>query len=123
MSEKSLNFKLSKILDVASDEIEKKTEEISKKVASDVAKELQETSPKRASGGEYAKNWSSKSNNGGYVVYNKAPTYRLTHLLENGHIVKNKYGSYGRAKPQPHIANAAEKGQKEMVQMIKEIKL
>ena len=49
------------------------------------------------------------------VVYNKTK-YRLTHLLEKSHRVANKYGSYGKSTPQPHIEpaqkNAEEKFEK-----------
>lgn len=121
MSDINLNFKLSKILDEASEKIEKKSDEISKKVASDVAKELRETSPKRT--GEYAKNWSSKKTDGGYTVYNKGKTAHLTSLLENGHVSRNQFGTYVRVNGIPHIFPAYEKGKKEMEKLIKEIKL
>lgn len=42
------------------------------------------------------------------VVYNKEH-YRLTHLLENGHIIKNAYGTYGRTAPRPHVKPAYDK--------------
>ena len=41
------------------------------------------------------------------VVYSEKH-YRLTHLLENGHVIRNKYGTYGRASAIKHIAPAAE---------------
>lgn len=52
----------------------------------------------------YPKNWKFKKDpkTGGYVVYNE-DTYRLAHLLNNGHrlIVNGKY--IGSTKAQPHI--------------------
>lgn len=36
------------------------------------------------------------------IVYNKT-NYRLTHLLEHGHVVVNKKGIVGWASPIPHI--------------------
>ena len=72
-------------------------------------KELKATSPrsKRAKGGAYAKSWGyvkEKMPFGytSYVIRNRKH-YQLTHLLENGHMIKNQYGSYGRTKPIVHI--------------------
>ncbi len=76
--------------------------------AKETALELREKSPKRT--GVYAKNWSHKRYQGSgrwygsMIVYNKAPTYRLTHLLEKGHASRNG----GRVEPEPHIASAEE---------------
>ena len=37
------------------------------------------------------------------VVHNKTD-YQLTHLLENGHVIRNKKGDWGRTRPIKHIA-------------------
>lgn len=67
---------------------------------------LQSTSPKRT--GDYRASWDQQYKRGrnGYnlVVYSQAPEYRLTHLLEFGHQVRNKNGGpYGKARAIPHI--------------------
>ena len=36
------------------------------------------------------------------IVHVKKPHYRLAHLLEHGHVIKNKYGTYGRTKAFKH---------------------
>lgn len=60
-------------------------------------------------GKEYINNWTYKlekeKDNYIGVVYNQ-DHYRLTHLLEKGHLIKNKYGSYGYTAPREHIKPA-----------------
>lgn len=81
------------------------TNTAAKTVANEAANKLKNTSPKKT--GKYARAWKVKTEKGSanidkVVVYNKR--YQLTHLLENGHVVRNKKGTYGRAPAQPHIA-------------------
>lgn len=68
-------------------------------------------SPKRSHrrNNNYASTWaikpSSKTKNNkkyGAVVWNEK-NYRLTHLLENGHLIVNKKGGVGWASANPHI--------------------
>lgn len=70
-------------------------------VAKEATKKLKDESPKDS--GEYAKHWTYTVNTGrlttGAVVYGNAPTYRMAHLLENGHA---KRGG-GRTAPIVHI--------------------
>ena len=83
-----------------------------RKTGRETAKDLKNTSPKRT--GAYASSWSTKVTRSsgrliGVTVYNKEH-YQLTHLLENGHVIKNKKGEYGRTRPIKHIAPAEQKG-------------
>lgn len=84
-------------------------EEAIKSVAKETAKDLQQTSPVLT--GAYAKSWSSDSKPdagsgaGCMVVYNKAPNYRVAHLLEFGHATVNG----GFVSPRPHIKAAETK--------------
>lgn len=73
---------------------------------------IEENSPVDEDGekpGQYKKNWKvKKASRSGLllhesVVYNDKPTYRLTHLLENGHIAANGK----RVGKKPHIKSNA----------------
>lgn len=91
-------------------ELENYSDEIAEQVDNDVtevselaAEKLKETSPKNQ--GDYAKGWgvtvtNSKRGNKRVVVHNKKH-YRLTHILEKGHVNR---GGKGRTQAQPHIA-------------------
>ena len=61
---------------------------------------LRYTSPKRT--GAYRRGWTVSTTKGrntiSCVIHNKTH-YRLTHLLEHEHAVKNKYGSWGTYYP------------------------
>lgn len=75
-------------------------------------RQLKNTSPKgKGKGKRYANGWSVKSKQEGhlmsFIVYNKAKP-GLTHLLEYGHVIRNKKGTYGRTKPIKHIQPAEE---------------
>lgn len=79
--------------------IKETCEELAKNISQSVINEFDGT-------GAYAKSWTWKmveEKLGEYgVVYNKEH-YRLTHLLEHGHVIRNAYGTYGRTAPRPHI--------------------
>lgn len=79
--------------------------------AKETVKELNATSPKSPSGGDYAKSWAKKRDRKArgkwymsMTVYSKDPEYRLTHLLEHGHAKVNG----GRVEGKPHIRVAEE---------------
>ena len=92
------------------DEINKDVQESAKRGIQEVSKEsaqkLRNTSPKKT--GSYAKGWSTKKvSDMEIVVYNRTDA-PLTHLLENGHVIRNKKGTYGRVNGIKHIAPVEE---------------
>lgn len=97
-------------------DVQDAVDDAAKEAAELTAEHLQDTSPKREKGrgkGSYAKGWKVKkrydANLVSFVVYNgKSPG--LTHVLENGHVARNQYGTYGRVRAIPHIGKAADAG-------------
>lgn len=120
------------ILDDASKELKNKIKVVGEEVAKECVKQLKETSPKRTGNAEkgtknkyrpgaYARSWMySKQFNeitgsNEYTVYNDWH-YRLTHLLENGHV--NRDGS--RSRKFVHIAPANNKACKDYERKVEE---
>lgn len=87
--------------------------EKSAKEAADICtNQLRNTSPSgKGRKGHYASGWAVKEESSGrvasFTVYNKKKP-QLTHLLENGHVIRNKKGTYGRARAIKHIEPAEE---------------
>lgn len=110
----SVEVQMHKILDEFDDHIQDVTNAAIDRVSQQSATELRNTSPKRT--GAYARGWTKKKfmkrGINTVVVHNKE--YQLTHLLENGHIVRNKYGTYGRAPAIKHIKPVEEWAQSEL---------
>ena len=114
----TVDAQLSKIFDEYQETVREVTDKTYKEVSKEAADKLKATSPKRPGHGEYAADWASKKLKNGYVVYNKKH-YRLTHLLEKGHVVRNKYGTYGRAPAIVHIKPVEEWAINEALEQIR----
>lgn len=93
-----------------------------KKAVDTVAKEVNDTIKSHITfkqhTGKYVKSFRiKKTYEDGYKKVNtwyvKAPEYRLTHLLENGHAIRNG----GRAKAYPHIKYGEEIAEQRMVEL------
>lgn len=84
--------------------------------AKEAVDKLRNTSPKNT--GDYARGWRSKRQTDGSVVIHNATDYQLTHLLENGHVIKNKKGTYGRVNGIKHIEPVEQWANEEVVQRI-----
>lgn len=84
-------------------------------VAKESVAKLKSTSPRKS--GAYARGWRvKKDRDGSAIVHNTH--YQVTHLLENGHIIKNKKGTYGRTNGIKHIEPVEQWANGELVQRI-----
>lgn len=116
---------VNKILDKETTQVVKKTKKIVTEVSDKTVNKLKETSPKgKGKGsGQYAKSWKAKKTKEDamsieYCVH--AGKYQLTHLLENGHLIRNGTGrTFGFTQPKPHIKKAEEMAVEEIYKEIK----
>lgn len=124
---KSVTEQLQVILDQFAAEESAKIEKTFNSVAEETREEVGRNSPRAPGGGKYAAGWKVKKSSqrgrsnliGGVsvTIYNK-DHYRLTHLLEKGHVVRNQFGA-GKGKQrtaaQPHIKDAEEWGAEKLI--------
>lgn len=98
---KTVEFQIGVIFNEYENLTDEAVEKAARKAGRDAVQKLKNTSPKKS--GEYASGWATRKRGLGVIVYNrKAPG--LTHLLEYGHDIINKFGEYGRAPARVHIA-------------------
>lgn len=109
---RSLSTDVMKLLEGYVGDVDTIVEESAKEAAEICERQLKNTSPSGPGRkGHYKSGWAIKPENRGrlvsFIVYNKKKP-QLTHLLENGHVIRNKKGTYGRTHPIKHIAPAEE---------------
>lgn len=116
----TLTVQLDKILDSYSAEVSRVTSKAIDEVSKASVKKLKNESPQKT--GSYARGWRAKKQRvaGGIatVTVHNATDYQLTHLLENGHLIVNGKGTYGRTKPIKHIEPVEEWANSELVEII-----
>lgn len=101
----SITDQINGIFDEYSRDLKRKVNNAVDNVAKEGVQKLKSTSPKKT--GDYAKGWTikrdrSRSGINDVTIWN--PTdYRLTHLLENGHMIVNGKGTFGRTNGIKHI--------------------
>ncbi|MBR3279651.1 MAG: HK97 gp10 family phage protein [Lachnospiraceae bacterium] len=106
----SVAVQMKEVLDEYSKDVKDATNNAISKTSKESVQKLRNTSPKDT--GKYAKGWKIKKERGRdgietVTVHNKT-NYQLTHLLENGHVVRNAKGTYGRTNGIKHIAPVEE---------------
>lgn len=93
---------LADILDEYSDEVKEITRAEEDKAGNRTARELRSVSPKGRDG-KYASGWTKRRVDADTVVVHNSKAPGLAHLLEKGHVIRNKKGYFGRAPAHPHI--------------------
>lgn len=78
-----------------------------KEAAEEIAQEIRNKALSLWPGSDYPKNWTVSKEKGSYIVHNKK-TYRLAHLLNNGHRIIKNGRVVGEAKAKPHILSQEE---------------
>lgn len=104
----SIAVQMGKILDQYEEEVKKTTDASIEKVAKESVQKLKNTSPKGTPHRRrYAEGWRKKKVKGrkgiDEAIVHNATNYQLTHLLENGHVIRNAKGTYGRTNGIKHI--------------------
>lgn len=116
----SLLVNINKVLAQYTSDVNMTIQSVVDTTARDAAQKLRATSPRAPGGGDYAKSWAVKKERGRAVVYSRAPHYRLTHLLENGHDVVRNGKKVGHAEAQIHIKPVEEWTKEEFQKRLEE---
>ena len=96
-------------------EVKDKVEDAKNETAQQIKKEIAKDSPENRP--SYKKGWRIKRTSKRLIVHNKTD-YQLTHLLEYGHILKNKGRNVGETGVHPHIRPAEQRGIKDYLKKI-----
>lgn len=102
----SVTAQMKDLLDEVNKDVERSAKTNIQKVAKESVQKLKNTSPRKT--GSYASGWGTKREGEMDVIVHNRTDYQLTHLLENGHVIRNKKGTYGRTHGIKHIAPVEE---------------
>lgn len=96
----SVSAQMKELLDEVDENVKKSTEQNAKDCSKGSATALKSSSPRKS--GKYSSGWTTKKlGEADYIVYNREGWE--THILENGHAIVNKKGTYGRVPGIKHI--------------------
>lgn len=116
---------LTSVISQYSDDLIRDMPDLVKEAAQETVKELKSKAGSLFKGTKYHKSFKTKKKNGPngtttYTVY--STEYRLTHLLEHGHVIKNQTGKvYGMTAARPHWAPAEEAGIKSLEEKLSDV--
>lgn len=114
----TIEVDVSRLLEEYVKDVEEEVEKASSGVASALVNKLKKHSPTGRGMKHYKDGWKKKKvGKRGAVVYN-ANKPGLTHLLNNGHVVKNQYGDYDRKEGDNHITEQSEWAGEEFVKRV-----
>lgn len=118
---KSIEKQISELFEEYGEEVKEKINQIAEEVADETVAELKKTSPvAKVKGGKYRRGWKKSkevSLNGNYTFKVHNTQYRLTHLLENGHLTRDGQTRYKGVK---HIQPAEEKAVNSFLRKVEE---
>lgn len=114
----SVEIQMKKLLDQVDKEVQDAMDEGMKQVAKEAVSKLKSSSPRKT--GKYARGWTTKQIDKNGIVVHNSKHYQLTHLLENGHVIRNKKGTYGRTAGIKHIKPVEEWASEELPRRIME---
>lgn len=116
----TLEVQVKQILDAYDAEVQKIADATMESVADEAVKQLKVKSPRKS--GKYRRGWKCiKEIQHGvktFIICNPSNAYK-THLLNNGHVIRNKYGAYGRKQGDNHIGLVADWANQEAESRIK----
>ena len=114
----SVEIQMKKLLDQVDKEVQKAMDVGMKQVAKEAVSKLKSSSPRKT--GKYARGWTTKQIDKNGIVIHNSKHYQLTHLLENGHVIRNKKGTYGRTSGIKHIQPVEQWASEELPRRIME---
>lgn len=114
----SVEIQMKKLLDRVDKEVQKAMDVGMKQVAKEAVTQLRSSSPRKT--GKYARGWTTKQIDKNGIVIHNSKHYQLTHLLENGHVIRNKKGTYGRTSGIKHIQPVEQWASEELPRRIME---
>ena len=97
----SVTAQMNELLDEVNKDVKNSAKRNIDRVSKESVQKLKNTSPVKM--GSYAKGWGTKRMGEMDVIVHNRTDYQLTHLLENGHVIRNKKGTYGRTHGIKHI--------------------